>query len=271
MLRITLRYCSVLMLLLGSLAGVARAAETAVKEIVIGTTVGDFADMVNDAIKPQLEAKGYKVTLVEFTDYVSPNIALADGSLDVNCFQHKPYLESFSKDRGLSLTPVVQVPTGPMGLYAGKLAALDKVQAGSTVAIPNDPSNQARALLMLQELGWITLKEGINPLKASEFDVVNNPHNLKLVLLEAAQLPRSREDVDFSVINGNFAASSGIAFSDGLYLERSYNFINWVVVKSADAEQPFVKDVAAAYNSPEFKAYATKRFAGYKYPQGWGS
>ncbi|WP_234898474.1 MetQ/NlpA family ABC transporter substrate-binding protein [Aeromonas veronii] len=257
----------------GSLSFSAVAADASLptkQEIVIGTTVGDFADMVTDSIKPQLEARGYKVKLVEFTDYVTPNIALADGSLDVNCFQHKPYLESFAKDRGLSLAPITQVPTGPMGLYSGKLAALDKVKEGSTVAIPNDPTNQARALLMLQDLGWLTLKEGINPLKASEFDVVNNPHNLKLVLLEAAQLPRLREDVDFSVINGNFAASSGIPFSEGLFLERSYDFINWVVVKSADADQPFAKDVAAAYNSAAFKAYAAKRFVGYKYPQGWG-
>ncbi|MCO4206175.1 MetQ/NlpA family ABC transporter substrate-binding protein [Aeromonas taiwanensis] len=260
---------SALALLAGSLPFSVLAADPAKKEIVIGTTVGDFADMVTDSIKPQLEAKGYQVKLVEFTDYVTPNIALADGSLDVNCFQHKPYLDSFSRDRGLSLAPITQVPTGPMGLYAGKLADLKALKEGSTVAIPNDPTNQARALLMLQDLGWLTLKEGINPLKASEFDVVKNPHGIKLVLLEAAQLPRSREDVDFSVINGNFAASSGIAFSSGLFLERSYDFINWVVVKSADADKPFAKDVAAAYNSPEFKAYAAKRFVGYKYPQGW--
>ncbi|WP_421232575.1 MetQ/NlpA family ABC transporter substrate-binding protein [Aeromonas jandaei] len=271
MLRRTFWFCSLLLLLSGTLAGTARAGEQDRQEIVIGTTVGDFADMVTDSIKPQLEAKGYKVRLVEFTDYVSPNIALADGSLDVNCFQHKPYLESFSKDRGLSLTPVVQVPTGPMGLYSGKLATLDQLKEGSSVAIPNDPTNQARALLMLQDLGWLTLKRGINPLKASEFDVVNNPHNLKLVLLEAAQLPRSREDVDFAVINGNFAASSGIPFSQGLFLERSYDFINWVVVKQVDSEKPFVRDVVAAYNSAEFKAYATKRFAGYKLPQAWST
>ncbi|MCS3460056.1 MetQ/NlpA family ABC transporter substrate-binding protein [Aeromonas sp. BIGb0445] len=250
-------------------ATAADAAAPVKQEIVIGTTVGDFADMVTDSIKPQLEAKGYTVKLVEFTDYVSPNLALADGSLDVNCFQHKPYLESFAKDRGLSLAPITQVPTGPMGLYSGKLSDLKALKEGSTVAIPNDPTNQARALLMLQDLGWLTLKEGINPLKASEFDVVKNPHDIKLVLLEAAQLPRSREDVDFSVINGNFAASSGIPFSEGLFLERSYDFINWVVVKSADADKPFAKDVIAAYNSPEFKAYAAKRFAGYKYPEGW--
>ena len=112
---------SALALLASSLPLSAFAIDEAKKEIVIGTTVGDFADMVTDAIKPQLEAKGYKVKLVEFTDYVTPNIALADGSLDVNCFQHKPYLESFAKDRGLSLAPITQVPTGPMGLYAGKL------------------------------------------------------------------------------------------------------------------------------------------------------
>ena len=260
---------SALALLASSLPLSAFAVDEAKKEIVIGTTVGDFADMVTDAIKPQLEAKGYRVKLVEFTDYVSPNLALADGSLDVNCFQHKPYLESFAKDRGLSLAPITQVPTGPMGLYAGKLGDLKALKEGSTVAIPNDPSNQARALLMLQDLGWITLKPGINPLKASEFDVQANPHRLKLILLEAAQLPRSREDVDFTVINGNYAASSGIPFTEGLFLERSYDFINWVVVKSADADKPFARDVAQAYNSPEFKAYAAKRFVGYKYPEGW--
>ncbi|QFI54880.1 MetQ/NlpA family ABC transporter substrate-binding protein [Aeromonas simiae] len=246
------------------------AVAPAKREIVIGTTVGDFADMVNDAVKPQLEAKGYRVKLVEFTDYVSPNLALADGSLDVNCFQHKPYLDRFATERGLSLTPLTQVPTGPMGLYAGKKQRLTELAQGSSVALPNDPSNQARALLLLQDLGWLRLKEGIDPLKASEFDVVANPHGLKWVLLEAAQLPRAREDVDFVVINGNFAASSGIPFQSGLFLERGYTFINWVVVRSEDKEKPFAKDVAEAYNSAAFRAYAKGRFAGYKWPQAWG-
>lgn len=239
------------------------------KEIVIGTTVGDFADMVTESIKPQLEALGYSVKLVEFTDYVMPNLALAEGALDVNCFQHRPYLETFSKDRGLELSPITQVPTGPMGLYSGKLSALAQVQQGSTVAIPNDPTNQARALLMLEDLGWITLKAGIDPLRASEFDVAENPRGIRLVPLEAAQLPRSRQDVDFSVINGNYAASSGIPFAEGLFLERSYDFINWVVVRSEDQDQAFVQDVIAAYNSDAFKDYAVKRFEGYKYPESW--
>ncbi|WP_298721958.1 MetQ/NlpA family ABC transporter substrate-binding protein [uncultured Oceanisphaera sp.] len=240
------------------------------KEIVIGTTVGDFANMVTESIKPQLEAQGYRVKLVEFTDYVMPNLALAEGALDVNCFQHQPYLETFSKDRGLELSPVTQVPTGPMGLYSGKQGALDEVKKGSTVAIPNDPTNQARALLMLADLGWITLRDDIDPLRASEFDVADNPKGIKLIPLEAAQLPRSRQDVDFAVINGNYAASSGIAFGEGLFLERSYDFINWVVVRSEDKDKDFVQDVVDAYNAEAFKDYAVKRFEGYKYPESWG-
>lgn len=245
------------------------AVDEAKQEIVIGTTVGDFADMVTESIKPQLEAQGYTVKLVEFTDYVMPNLALAEGSLDVNCFQHKPYLDTFSQSRGLELSPITQVPTGPMGLYAGKADSLEQVKQGSTVAIPNDPTNQARALLMLEDMGWLTLKKDIDPLKASEFDVADNPKGIKLIMLEAAQLPRSRQDVDFSVINGNYAASSGIPFAEGLFLERSYDFINWVVVRSEDREQAFVQDVIAAYNSDAFKDYAIERFEGYKYPESW--
>ncbi|WP_375058090.1 MetQ/NlpA family ABC transporter substrate-binding protein [Zobellella sp. DQSA1] len=245
------------------------AADPDKKEIVIGTTVGDFADMVTESVKPFLETRGYRVKLVEFTDYVMPNLALAEGALDVNCFQHRPYLETFSKDRGLDLIPVTQVPTGPMGLYSGKLSSLEQVKKGSTVAIPNDPTNQARALLMLEDMGWIRLKDDIDPLRASEFDVAENLKGIRLVLLEAAQLPRSRQDVDFSVINGNFAASSGIPFAEGLFLERSYDFINWVVVRGEDQDQPFVQDLIDAYNAEDFRDYAMKRFEDYKYPESW--
>lgn len=262
---------SLLAFALAAFSGSVLAIDADKKEIVIGTTVGDFADMVTESVKPYLEQQGYKVKLVEFTDYVMPNIALADGAIDVNCFQHQPYLESFITDRQLELSPITQVPTGPMGVYAGKQQALDQVTSGSTVAIPNDPSNQARALLMLADLGWITLKADIDLLKASEFDIAENNKGIKLLILEAAQLPRARADVDFAVINGNYAASSGIAFTDGLFLERSYDFINWVVVRSADQDAPFVQDVIDAYNSTAFKDYAVQRFEGYKYPESWQS
>ena len=250
--------------------GTALAADPAKKQIVIGTTVGDFGDQVKQGIRPILEKQGYKFKLVEFTDYVRPNLALQEGSLDVNVFQHRPYLDKFSAQHKLRLTPVFQVPTAPLGIYAGKRKSLAEVKLGSSVSLPNDPSNLARALVMLADLGWISLKPGINPVTASERDIAANPRKLVLRPLEAAQLPRSRADVDFAVINGNYAVSSGIRLTTALYQEKSNAYINVGVLKTADVNQPWARDVIAAYQSPEFKAYALKRFPGYKLPQVWG-
>ncbi len=239
------------------------------KEIVIGTTTGDFADMVKE-VTPALEKQGYKVKLVEFTDYIRPNQALAEGSLDINIFQHKPYLDDFKKKRNLDLVEAFQVPTAPLGLYSGKLQSLKDVKDGSSVSVPNDPSNLARALVMLKELGWIKLKDGVDPLTASKNDIAENIKNIKIVELEAAQLPRSRQDVDFAVVNGNYATSSGMKLTEALFQEPSYAYVNWSAIKTADKDKKWLKDVEAAYNSDEFKKYAHTRFAGYKYPAVWG-
>lgn len=239
------------------------------KEIVFGTTVGDFGDMVKEQIQPELEKKGYTVKLVEFTDYVRPNLALAEGELDINVFQHKPYLDDFKKEHNLDITEAFQVPTAPLGLYPGKLKSLEEVKDGSTVSAPNDPSNFARALVMLNELGWIKLKDGINPLTASKADIAENLKNIKIVELEAAQLPRSRADVDFAVVNGNYAMSSGMKLTEALFQEPSFAYVNWSAVKTADKDSQWLKDVTEAYNSDAFKAYAHKRFEGYKYPAAW--
>ena len=240
------------------------------KEIVFGTTVGDFGDMVKDQIQPALEKKGYTVKLVEFTDYVRPNLALAEGELDINIFQHKPYLDDFKKEHKLDITETFQVPTAPLGLYPGKLKSLDEVKDGSSVSAPNDPSNFARALVMLNELSWVKLKDGVNPLTASKADIAENPKNIKIVELEAAQLPRSRADVDFAIVNGNYAMSSGMKLTEALFQEPSFAYVNWAAVKTADKDSQWLKDVTEAYNSDEFKAYAHKRFEGYKYPAAWG-
>ena len=240
------------------------------KDIVIGTTVGDFGDMVKDQIQPAMAKKGYNVKLVEFTDYVRPNLALAEGELDINVFQHKPYLDDFKKEHKLDITEAFQVPTAPLGLYPGKLKSLDEVKEGSSVSAPNDPSNFARALVMLNELGWIKLKDGVNPLTASKADIAENPKNIKIVELEAAQLPRSRADVDFAVVNGNYAMSSGMKLTEALFQEPSFAYVNWAAVKTADKDSQWLKDVTEAYNSDEFKTYARKRFEGYKYPAAWG-
>lgn len=240
------------------------------KEIVFGTTVGDFGDMVKEHIQPELEKKGYTVKLVEFTDYVRPNLALAEGELDINVFQHKPYLDDFKKEHKLDIVEVFQVPTAPLGLYPGKLKSLEEVKDGSTVSAPNDPSNFARALVMLDELGWVKLKDGVNPLTASKADIAENLKNIQIVELEAAQLPRSRADVDFAVVNGNYAMSSGMKLTEALFQEPSFAYVNWAAVKTTDKDSQWLKDVTEAYNSDEFKAYSQKRFAGYKYPAAWG-
>lgn len=239
------------------------------KEIVFGTTVGDFGDMVKEQIQAELEKKGYTVKLVEFTDYVRPNLALAEGELDINVFQHKPYLDDFKKEHNLDITEVFQVPTAPLGLYPGKLKSLEEVKDGGTVSAPNDPSNFARVLVMLDELGWIKLKDGINPLTASKADIAENLKNIKIVELEAAQLPRSRADVDFAVVNGNYAISSGMKLTEALFQEPSFAYVNWSAVKTADKDSQWLKDVTEAYNSDAFKAYAHKRFEGYKSPAAW--
>lgn len=246
------------------------AAAAEIKEIRFGTTPGDFADMIKDKIGPMLEQQGYTVKVTEFPDYVTPNKALAENAIDMNIFQHKPYLDGFKAEHNLDLTEVFQVPTAPLGLYPGKTAALDQVKDGSTVSIPNDPSNLARALVMLDELGWIELKDGIDPLKAAVSDIAANTKNIKLVEMEAANLPRSRADVDFAIVNGNYAMSSGMKLTEALFQEPSFAYVNWSAVRTADKDAQWVKDVEAAYNSDEFKAYAQERFAGYKYPAVWG-
>jgi D-methionine transport system substrate-binding protein len=254
-------------LFLFSLIGCSPKADQ--KQIVIGTTVGDFSDQVKFSIKTILEKKGYTVKLVEFSDYVRPNLALQERSLDVNVFQHKQYLDNFSKEHKLTLKEVFQVPTPPLGIYAGKKKDLAHLIDGASFAVPNDPSNLARALVMFAELGFIKLQADVDPIRASQRDIAENVRNIKLIPLEAAQLPRSREDVDFAVINGNFALSSGIALTDALYQEKSDAYVNWGVVRAEDENKPWVKDLVKAYNSDDFKSGARKKFQGYKWPKNW--
>lgn len=238
--------------------------------IVIGTTEGDFADMVRNQVKADLEAQGYTVELKTFTDYVIPNQALASGDLDINIFQHKPYLDNFKTEHNLDLVEVFQVPTAPLGIYSGKKSDLNSIQDGDSIAVPNDPSNFARALVMMNDLGWIKLKDNIDPIKAAKSDIAENPKNIKFIELEAANLPRSRDEADFVVINGNYATDAGIKLTDALYQEKSFAYINWSAIKTADKDSQWVKDVNDAYNSDSFKQYAHATFPGYKYPKIWG-
>ncbi|WP_201533403.1 MetQ/NlpA family ABC transporter substrate-binding protein [Psychrobacter ciconiae] len=241
-------------------------------KIVIGTTEGDFADMVRNQVKKSLEDQGYEVELVTFTDYVRPNLALAEGDLDINIFQHKPYLDTFKAENKLDLVEVFQVPTAPLGIYSGKKTKLDDAFKGMSVSAPNDPSNFARALVMMDDLGWIKLKDNIDPLTASKADIADNSKfDIKIVELEAAQLPRARDEVDFAIINGNYATDAGIKLTEALFQEPSFAYVNWSAVKASDVDKKWVKDITEAYNSEAFKKYAHDSFPGYKYPKIWGA
>ncbi|MDB5754434.1 MAG: hypothetical protein JWR56_862 [Massilia sp.] len=233
-------------------------------ELVIGTSAGPYADQIKLGIKPILEKQGYKVKVVEFNDYIQPNFALAEGSLDANVFQHIVYLKKFAAEHKLALTDLVTIPTAPIAIYSKKHRKLSEVKAGTTVALPNDPTNQARALVLLDHLGWIKLRENVDPVRASEKDIAANLRRIKLLPLEAAQLPRALEDADYAFVNGNFALASGLKLTDALITETiSPNYFNLVAVRSADKNMKFAKDIAAAYRSREFLEVTNKYFAGY--------
>ncbi|ATD60813.1 hypothetical protein CNX70_12035 [Janthinobacterium svalbardensis] len=237
------------------------------KEITIGTSAGPYADQIKLGIKPILEKQGYKVKLVELNDYIQPNFALAEGSLDANVFQHIVYLKKFALEHKLALTDLITIPTAPIAIYSKKHKTLDDVKEGTTVGLPNDPTNQARALVLLDQLGWIKLRASFDPVRASEKDIAVNTKKIKLLPLEAAQLPRSLGDTDYSFINGNYALASGLKLTEALVAEKiSPNYINLVAIRTADKDKQFAKDLAAAYRSREFLDITNKHFAGYSKP-----
>jgi len=254
-----------LALLIGLGLGLAAGAQARnPKQIVIGTSAGPYADQVKYGIKPILERQGYTVKVVEFNDYIQPNFALAEGSLDANVFQHAVYLNKFAQDHKLALSALVTIPTAPIAIYSRRHRSLDDARAGTTVALPNDPTNQARALVMLEQLGWIQLRPNTDPVKASERDIARNLRGIRLLPLEAAQLPRALQDADYAFVNGNYALASGLKLTDALRTENiSRNYVNLVAVRSADLSAPFARDLAAAYRSRAFLAWTQQHNPGY--------
>ncbi|MBP7393166.1 MAG: metal ABC transporter substrate-binding protein [Zoogloea sp.] len=260
-----LRSLAVLGLAVGLGLGNAHAQEK--KALTLGATAGSNFDQLKLGIKPVLEKKGYTVKLVEFNDYVQPNLALAQGSLDANLFQHIIYLKKFSADKGLNLVDITKAPIAPLGLYSRKRKSLADVKEGDRITLPNDPSNLARALVFLEANKLIKVKAGLDPLKVTEKDVAENPRKLVLTPIEAAQLPRTLDDAEFALINGNFAISSGLKLTEAVVLERTPDhYLNVVAVKADDKDKAWAKDIAAAFRSPEYRAALDKHFAGYARP-----
>jgi D-methionine transport system substrate-binding protein len=238
------------------------------KEITFGATAGPYSDMVTKAIKPLLEKDGYKVKVVEFSDYIQPNIALGKGDIDANLFQHKIYMENFAKEHNLKLSELVIVPTAPMGIFSSKFKSIDKIADGSTVALPNDPVNLARALGVLEDANLIKIDSSIDPLVASEKDVKENPKKLQFKPIEAAQLPRSVESVDLSLVPGNFALAAKMNLLDALQLEdMPDDYRNRVVINTKDLDSSFAKDIKKAVESAGFEKTIDDQFKGFGKPK----
>jgi D-methionine transport system substrate-binding protein len=214
-------------------------------------------------VKKVAEKDGLKIQVVEFSDYVQPNAALSAGDLDANSYQHKPYLDAQVKDRGYKFVSVGNTVNFPIGLYSKKVKKLEDLKDGAKFGIPNDPTNGGRVLLLLQEKGLIKLRDGAG-LKATPLDVVTNPKKLKFVELDAAQLPRSLDDLDASAINTNFAISAGLNPSkDAIAQENPQGpYVNLLVVREADKDKPWVAKLLKVYQSDEVRKFIQTEFKG---------
>lgn len=254
---------TVLVLLLAFSLFASGAPEAASNKIVVGATPEPHAEMLN-LVKEEMAKQGYELVVQEFTDYVTPNTALEDGQLDANFFQHIPYMNSFNTEKGYHLANAGGIHIEPLALYSRKYKALADIPAGAQIAIPNDPTNEGRALLLLESAGLIKLADSSN-LESTVLDVKENPKNLKITEIEAASLPRVLDDVDAAVINGNYAIPAGLsATKDGLFVEGSDSpYVNIIAVKAGNENKPAIVALVKALQSQTIKDWVAQ-----KYPNG---
>ena len=231
-------------------------------ELKVGATPVPHAELLN-LVKEDLKTEGVDLKVVEFTDYVTPNLALAEGELDANFFQHFPYLEKFSNERGLNLVSAGKVHVEPLGVFSQKIKDIKDLPNKATIAIPSDPSNGGRALILLHNSGVIKLNDPTN-LYVTEFDIVENPKKLKFKPIEAAQLPRVLPDVDAAVINGNYALEAGFSpVEDSLLLEGAESpYANIIAVKSGDESKEDIQKLLKALQSKKVSDYIGANYKG---------
>ena len=248
-------------------AATAAASSSAASDnvITVGASPSPHAEIL-EAIKPELEAQGYELKVVEYSDYVQPNVALSEGDLDANYFQHLPYLENYNTENGTDLASAGAIHFEPMGLYAGKSSDITNVPDGAKIAVPSDATNEARALLLLQDRGVIKLTDGVG-LEATANDIVENPHNVELVEVEAAAVPRSLQDVDFGVINGNYALSAGLdtsatLASEGADSEAAQTYANIVAIRNGDEDSEKTQALLKALTSDTARKFIEDTYKG---------
>ncbi len=235
-------------------------------KVTVAASPTPHAQILNEAVAPILEEEGITLEVVEFNDYVLPNTATEEGDVDANYFQHITYLNQFNEDRGTHLTDVVAVHFEPLGLYSDKLDSLADLPDGAKIAVPNDPTNEARALLLLEQEGLIEVDDaaGIN---ATELDVTSNPKNLEFIPTEAANIPNVLPDVDLAAINGNYAIGAGLDTNAALAVEETsglaaQNYANVLVVKEGNENNENIQALAKALTSDQVRAYLEENYPG---------
>lgn len=241
----------------------APAAPTAVRNTIkVGVTAGPHAEVM-EVVKKIAAKDGLTIQIVEFNDFMQPNVALNQGDIDANSYQHRPFLDNQIKDRKYELTAIAQTIIFPMGIYSKKIKNLDELKPGSTVAVPNDPTNGGRGLLLLEKKGLIKLNPQAG-LKATAKDIVENPKNLKIKELEAAQIPRALDDVDIAAVNANYALVAGLSpKTDSIAIEDPKSpYAGLIVVRTKDKEEPVFQKLIKAYHSAEVKAFVDQHFKG---------
>ena len=233
------------------------------KTITVGASPAPHAEILNVA-KELLAEEGYTLEIKEYNDYILPNNAVENGELDANFFQHITYMNDFNEENGTHLTAVAKTHYEPMGLYPGKTASIDELKEGASIAIPNDGTNEARALFLLEAQGLIKLKEGID-FTATKLDIEENPMNLDIIEMEAAQLVRALEDVDMAVINGNYAITAGLSIDNVLAIESADSdaataYVNVLAVKEGNENNEAIKALVKALTSDEVKNYINETY-----------
>ena len=231
----------------------------------VGATPAPHAEIL-EVVKDLLAQQGITLEIVEFNDYIQPNLAVEDGSLDANYFQHITYMNEFNESDGTHLVSAAEIHYEPFGLYAGKTSSIADLADGAQIAVPNDTTNEARALLLLEQEGLITLKEGAG-ITATKADIAENPKNLDIVELEASQLPVRLADVDMAVINGNYAIDAGLKVSDAVAIEAADGeaasaYVNVLAVEEGRENDPAIQALAAAMTSQEVKDFINDTYDG---------
>jgi len=226
------------------------------KDLIIGTSPGPYSELFLDAIKPILEDQGYTIKDQDFTELLLADVALAEGAVDLNVDQHTAYMNNFNEEKDANLTAITPIPTVPAGIFPGRKTSLEEIEDGDVIGIPQDPSNAARAYAVLQKAGLIKLEEGVELVSASAQDIVENPHNLEITEMDSYQIPRALADLDYGVIPGSIVYSSGIDAATSLISEDILKDLELVVVvDEKNKDTKWAKDIKAAYESDEFKAY----------------